>query len=189
MLRPAFIWGRDHGYVAALGLRVSRLDLVICSLSRCSLTHVEHCADLFAVSATDSRAVGQTFNVVAAVGERVWPYLGAHLLGGGEGGIRIPIPYRLAIVLVRMAYATVFARNPKLPNILIPCRFESRLKPFRYTNRRAREVLGWEPPLDFRECLARTYGVARPLRSGSLAREEYGDGASLHELAVRPQGD
>jgi len=189
VLRPGFIWGRDHGYVAALGQRVGRLHLVIGPLARCPLTHVENCADLFAVAATDPRAVGQTFNVVDGVGERIWPYLGAYLRGVGERGIRIPIPYRLAVVLVRLAYATVFARNPKLPNILIPCRFESRLKPLRYTNQRVREVLGWEPPLDLRECLARTYGAARSLRSGSVAREEYGDAAYAHEPALRPQGE
>ncbi len=189
VLRPGFIWGRDHGYVAALGQHVGRLHLVIGPLARCPLTHVENCADLFAVAATDPRAVGQTFNVVDGVGERIWPYLGAYLRGVGERGIRIPIPYRLAVVLVRLAYATVFARNPKLPNILIPCRFESRLKPLRYTNQRVREVLGWEPPLAFRECLARTYGPARPPRSGSVAREEYGDGAYAHEPAVRRPGE
>jgi myo-inositol-1-phosphate synthase len=78
----------------------------------------------------------------------------------GERGIRIPIPYRLAYSVVRLAFATVFKRNLKLPQVLIPCRFESRLKPLHYTNRHARELLGWRPPLDFDECLSRTFGRA-----------------------------
>ncbi len=187
VLRPGFIWGRGHGYVAALGLQVGRLHLVIGPLARCPLTHVDNCADLFAVAATDPRAAGHTFNVVDGVGERIWRYLGAYLRGVNERGIRIPIPYRLAVVLVRLAYATVFARNPKLPNILIPCRFESRLRPLRYTNERARQVLAWEPPHAFRECLARTYGAARSPRSGSVPGEQDGDGAYAHGLAVRPR--
>jgi UDP-glucose 4-epimerase len=99
-------------------------------------------------------------NVVDNDGERVWSYLSAYLRGTGKRPLRIPIPWSVAFLAIRLAYATVFGRNPKLPHILVPCRFESRLKPLRYTNRRAREVLGWRPPLDFRECLARTYGPA-----------------------------
>lgn len=158
VLRPGFIWGRDHGYLAALGQRLGRLHLVIGPLSRMPLTHVENCADLFAVAAEDPRARGRTFHVVDGEGERIWSYLGDHLRGIGERAIRVPIPYFLAFAIVRVAYATVFRRNPKLPHVLVPCRFESRLKPLRFTNRRAREVLGWTPPLDYRTCLARTYG-------------------------------
>ena len=161
VLRPGFIWGRDHAYVAALGIRVGRLHLVIGPRSRCPLTHVENCADLFALAATDPRAVGQTFNVVDNEGERIWSFLGEYLRGTARVGTRIPIPYQLAYSFVRLAFATVFRRSINLPQVLIPCRFESRLKPLRYTNRRAREILDWHPPLDFRECLARTYGASR----------------------------
>jgi len=161
VLRPGFIWGRDHGYLAALGQRVGKLHVVIGPLSRMPLTHVENCADLFALAAADPRARGQTFNVVDGEGERIWTYLGEYLHRTGERGVRIPVPYSLAFSMVRVAYATLFGRNPKLPHVLVPCRFESRLKPLRYSNRRAREVLGWTPPLDFRACLLRTY-PARP---------------------------
>lgn len=160
VLRPGFIWGRDHGYLAALGQQVGRLHLVIGPRSRLPMTHVENCADLVALAAVHPRARGETFNVVDGPGERIWTYLGAYLHGTGERGIRIPIPYWLAHSLVRLAFATVFKRNLKLPQVLIPVRFESRLKPLRYTNRHARELLGWQPPLDFAECLARTYGPA-----------------------------
>jgi 2-alkyl-3-oxoalkanoate reductase len=158
VLRPGYIWGRDHGSVAALGQQVGRIHLVLGPFVRVPFTHVENCADLFAVAVENPKARGETFNVVDGEGERVWKYLGTHLRGTGQRGVRIPIPWRLAFLLVRLAYATVFRRNPKLPHILVPCRFESRLKPLKYTNRRARELLGWRPPLDFRECLARTYG-------------------------------
>lgn len=159
VLRPGFIWGPDHAYLAALGLRVGRLHIVIGPLARMPMTHVENCADLFALAATDPRARGQTFNVVDGAGERIWSFLGSHLRGTGEPGLRIPVPYLLAFSLVRLAFATVFKRNLKLPQILIPGRFESRLKPLRYTNRRAREVLGWKPPVNHGDCLARTYGA------------------------------
>jgi UDP-glucose 4-epimerase len=160
VLRPGFIWGRDHAGIAALGQQLGKIQLVIGPFTHIPLTHVENCADLFALAAEDPRALGQTFNVVDGDGERIWRFAGEYLRGTNERRIRIPIPYHLTYWLVRLAFATVFRRNLKLPGLLIPDRFEARLKPLRYTNRRAREVLGWKPPLEFRECLSRTFGPA-----------------------------
>lgn len=162
VLRPGFIWGRDHAELAALGLQISRLHLVIGPLTHVPMTHVENCADLFALAVADPRARGQTFNVVDGEGERIWSFLGEVLRGKGQRGVRLPVPYGLAHRAVQLAFATVFRRNLKLPQILIPVRFESRLKPLRYTNRRVREVLGWSPPLDLRECLRRTFEPEGP---------------------------
>jgi UDP-glucose 4-epimerase len=158
VLRPGFIWGRDHAYLAALGQQVGPLHFVIGPASHIPMTHVENCAHLFAVAADDPRARHQTFNVVDGEGERIWSFLGDYLRGMGERGFRIPIPYSLTYFVVRTLFETVFRRNSKLPQILIPCRFESRLKPLRYTNQRARQILGWTPPLDLRACLAQTFG-------------------------------
>jgi 2-alkyl-3-oxoalkanoate reductase len=158
VLRPGFIWGRDHGYLAACGQKIGRVHLVIGPFSHLPLTHVDNCADLFARAAVDPRAAGQTLNVVDGPGERIWSYLGSYLKGSGERGLRVPFPYTVAIAMVRLAFATILKRNGKLPGLLIPCRFEARLKPLRYTNRRARELLGWHPPCDHAECLRRTYG-------------------------------
>jgi 2-alkyl-3-oxoalkanoate reductase len=160
VLRPGFIWGREHAYLAALGVQVSNVHFVIGPTSLMPVTHVENCADLFALATVDARARGETFNVVDNEGERIWNFLGDYLQGMGERGIRIPIPYALAHGMVRLAFATVFRRNLKLPQILIPVRFESRLKPLRYTNRRARELLDWRPPLDYRASLERTFAPA-----------------------------
>jgi 2-alkyl-3-oxoalkanoate reductase len=171
VLRPGFIWGRDHAYLAALGQKIGKLHLVIGPFTHIPMTHVENCADLFAVAAEDPRARGETFNVVDDGGKRIWSFLGDYLLGTGEGGFRIPVPYWLLYTAVRIAYATLFKRNPKLPHILVPCRFESRLKPLRYTSRKARSALGWTPPVDFQNCLRRTFGpgpTALSVRAASL---------------------
>jgi len=160
VLRPGFIWGRDHGYLAALGQQLGRHHLVIGPMTRLPMTHVENCADVFARAATDPRARGQTLNVVDGRGERIWNYLADYLCGSGQRGWRLPVPYWLAIWTVRLAFATIFRRATKVPSILIPRRFESRLKPLRFENRRLRETLGWDPPLNYQQCLARTYGPA-----------------------------
>ena len=158
VLRPGFIWGRDHGYLAALGQQFGRHHLVIGPLTRIPMTHVENCADVFATAATDPRASSQTLNVVDGPGERIWTYLSNHMRGSGQRGWRLPIPYWLAILAVRLASVTVFRRATKVPSILIPRRLELRLKPLHFENRRLRETLGWKPPLDYGQCLTRTYG-------------------------------
>jgi nucleoside-diphosphate-sugar epimerase len=166
VLRPGFIWGRDHGYLAALGQQFGRHHLVIGPLTRIPMTHVENCADVFALAAADARARGRTLNVVDGPGERIWTYLSDYMRGSGQPGWRLPVPYWFAIGIVRLAYATVFRSAGKVPSILIPRRFESRLKPLRFENRRLRETLGWTPPLDYRQCLERTYGPAAPTAAG-----------------------
>jgi len=163
VLRPGFIWGRNHGYLAALGQQFGRHHLVIGPLTRIPMTHVENCADVFALAATNERTRSQTFNVIDGPGERIWTYLADHMRGSGKKpGVRLPVPYWLAVTVVRLAFATVFRNATKVPSILIPRRFESRLKPLRFDNRRLRETLGWTPPIDYRQCLARTYGPATP---------------------------
>lgn len=167
VLRPGFIWGRDHAYLAALGQQVGRHHLVIGPMTRIPMTHVENCADVFAVAAVDPRAAGQTLNIVDGPGERIWRYLADYMRGTGQPGWRLVVPYWLAIGVVRLAFATVFRRATKVPSILIPRRFESRLKPLRFENRRLRETLGWTPPFDYGSCLVRTYGpTARTAPSG-----------------------
>jgi len=160
VLRPGFIWGRDHGYVSALGQQFGRHHLVIGPMTRIPMTHVENCADVFAIAAADPRARGQTLNIVDGPGERIWSYLTDYMRGSGEKGWRLPVPYGLSISTVRLAFATVFRSATKVPSILIPRRFESRLKPLHFDNRKLRETLAWTPPLDYQQCLARTYGPA-----------------------------
>ena len=161
VLRPGFIWGRDHGYLAALGQQIGRHHVVIGPLTRIPMTHVENCADVFALAAVDPRACGQTFNVVDGPGERIWKYLSDYMRGSGKPGWRLPIPYWLASAVVQLAFITVFRRATKVPAILTPRKFEAMLKPLRFENSRLRETLGWSPPLDYKQCLARTYGPAQ----------------------------
>ena len=85
--------------------------------------------------------------------------------GIGKPGFRVPVPYWLAIWVVRLGFLTVFRRATKVPSILTPRRLEAMLKPLRFENRRLRETLGWTPPLDYQQCLARTHDSASPSRT------------------------
>jgi len=161
VLRPGFIWGRGNEYLACLGQKVGPAHLVFGPAALIPLTHVENCAECFALAAATPAADGATLNVVDGEGVTVWRYLGDHLRRSGARGLRVPIPYAAAMAGVRLAQAVsklAFRGKGKLPSILVPCRFEARFKPLRYTNRAAAEALGWHPSLSYDRALARTYG-------------------------------
>ena len=178
VLRPGFIWGREHGYLAALGQQIGRHHVVIGPMIRIPMTHVENCADVFALAAADPRACGQTLNIVDGPGEQVWTYLADHMRGSGERGLRLPVPYWLASAIVRLAFVTIFRQATKVPAILTPRKFDAMLKPLRFDNRRLRETLGWTPPLDYKQCLARTYGPV-PTPAAAPASWSSGTPASI----------
>jgi UDP-glucose 4-epimerase len=161
VLRPGFIWGRGNAYLAGLGQKLGRVHLVFGPGTKLPLTHVENCAHAFAEATLRPEATGRTFNVVDDEGIAIGRYLRDHLRGSGEKGIRVPIPYALAMLGVRSAKLTsriLFRGKGKLPSILVPCRFEARFKPLRFDNRALRETLGWTPPLTPAERYRRTYG-------------------------------
>lgn len=162
VLRPGFIWGRDHAYLACLGQAAGRIHITIGPRTRIPLSHVENCADLFARVVDHPRAAGETFNVVDGHDVRTWRYLGHLMRGTGSAWIRLPVPYWLARGGVAMAHRMsrwIFHGKGKLPSLLVPVRFEARFKPLRFSSRKARERLDWQPPLTYPECLARTYGT------------------------------
>lgn len=164
VLRPGFIWGREYAYLSCLGQAIGRLHVTIGPWTRLPLSYVENCADLFARAVDHPRAAGETFNVVDGDDVRTWRYLGDYVRGTGARWLGLPVPYWLARGSVALGYRTskwIFRGKGKLPSFLVPCCFEARFKPLRFSNLKVREILAWQPPLTYAECLERTYGVGR----------------------------
>ncbi|MDR3632330.1 MAG: NAD(P)-dependent oxidoreductase [Isosphaeraceae bacterium] len=185
VLRPGFIWGPGNEYLACLGQTIGPCHLVFGPGTRPPLTYVENCAELFARAAEDPRAAGETFNVVDGHEVSAWRYLGDHLQRSGASGVRLPIPYGLAaagVASVQWLSNWLFRGKGKLPSLLVPCRFEARFKPLHYSNRKAREVLGWEPQFGYEESVDLTYGRPRP----PAAPSPNGFDASPSEPAAKP---
>jgi 2-alkyl-3-oxoalkanoate reductase len=174
VLRPGWIWGRGHGYLAGLGQRLGSLHFVVGPATRLPLTHVENCADLFALCVDAPAAAGRTFNVVDSDEVRVWQFLSDYMRRSGESGLRIPIPYGLGYAIARFASAAsklVLRDEQKLPGLLIPSRFEARFKPLRFSNAKARGELGWAPPFSYEACLDRTYGSVGANEDSRIERQ------------------
>ena len=151
--------------LAGLGQKLGRWHLVFGPSTRLPLTYVENCADCFAEAVENRRAAGETFNVVDGHEISIWHYLGEYLRRTGAREYRIPVPYGLALTLVRLVdwiNRQLCQGKVKLPGLLIPCRFQARFKPVRFSTRKLQEVLGWHPPLVFARCLERAYGGPDP---------------------------
>jgi UDP-glucose 4-epimerase len=177
VLRPGFIWGRDHGYLACLGQAIGKNHLTIGPWTRLPLTHVENCADVFALAVDCPGASGQILNVVDGDDVRTWRYLGDFLRGTGTPWRRVPVPYLAFRGVVALAYRTIkwiFDGKGKLPGLLVPCRVEARFKPVRFPNAKLRAALGWTPRLSYEECLERTYPPAAPAPVSSASAPAVG---------------
>ncbi len=160
VLRPGFVWGQGNEWLAGIGLQLGQVMVVVGPRTELPLTHVSNCADCFARVVDDERSVGETYNVVDGYAISSWLYAGLFARGTGIKALRLPVPYRLGMVAARALYgslAGVSGREPRLPSIVIPCRYEARFKPLRYSNDKLASQLGWHPPHSLDECLALTY--------------------------------
>ena len=172
VLRPGFIWGRGNDYLSGIGQSAGPLEIVIGPMRQMPLTHVENCADCFVTATEKPEAIGQTFNVVDGHDAGVWRYAGEYLRRTGTRRWRVPLPYWAAMTgtrIVQRFSKTIFKGKGKLPSLFVPCRFEARFKPLRFPNDKLRSVLGWRPPLDWEQCLKRTYDPVQPAGAPPLA--------------------
>ena len=178
VLRPGFIWGTGNEYLSGIGQSIGKLHLLVGGRRRMPLTHVENCAHCFAAAVDEPSSIGETFNVVDGHRIGVWGYMGRYMRRRRVRGVRVVLPYTLAYAVTRLAQFTsrrIFRGKGKLPSILVPCKFEARFKPLRFSNRKLRDVLGWQPPLSFEQCLERTYGTSKPAASTAPAAIEPAD--------------
>jgi nucleoside-diphosphate-sugar epimerase len=152
VMRPGYIWGGEP--IAGIGPRVGSVQVVIGPLGRLPLTHVENCADCFVRATETADAIGATLNVDDGHGVRTW----RHARDVGVGSLRVPLPYAVALAIVRAVYAVARALlgpRLRLPSLFVPRRFEARFKPVRTSHAELERVLGWRAPLSYEEALRR----------------------------------
>jgi len=160
ILRPGFIWGRGNEQLAGMGVRIGSMYLIFGTCSRMPLTHVENAAQCFVAASQSPKMSGQTCNLVDSPGVRTWRYVGDYLRNTRSGGFRMIMPYWLGMGLVRIVDLTskmIFNGKGKLPSLFVPCRFEARFKPLKYSNQKLQTLLNWQPHLDYQQCVKRTY--------------------------------
>jgi nucleoside-diphosphate-sugar epimerase len=161
IMRPGFIWGKDHTEMAGMGRHLGRIYVMFGPFTRLPLSYVANCADCLAVAAERGAAIGQTFNVIDADDVRVWRYVREYARRTGQRGFMFPVPYVVGYGIACLASLTsraLFGKKGKLPSLLMPRRFEAQFKPIRFSTRKLNQILAWDPPLNFSQSLSATYG-------------------------------
>ena len=144
-----------------MGRIYGRIYLMFGPFTRLPLTHVVNCADCLVVALESRASIGEAFNIIDGDDIRVLRYVREYRRRTGRRGILLPIPYRLGLVVAKLATFVsrkLFGKKGQLPSLLMPRRFEQQFKPIRFRNRKLKDKLSWKPPLSFEECLNITYG-------------------------------
>jgi UDP-glucose 4-epimerase len=162
IMRPGFIWGKQHAQIAGMGRHIGRAYLMFGPFTRLPLTHVVNCADCLVAAVESPTAVGENFNVIDDDNIRVWQYVREYAKRTGQRGFLLPLPYRFGLGLAHLALfvsLALFGKKGKLPSLLTPRRFEAQFKPIRFSKQKLKGKLAWTPPLSFDQCLKETYGA------------------------------
>lgn len=161
VMRPGFIWGRQHAEIAGMGRHLGRTFVIFGPRTRLPLSHVVNCADCIVVALENRASIGETINLIDSDTIRIWRYVREYTTRTGQNAWLIPMPYNVGLGIAHLATfasRTLFGKKGKLPSLIVPRRYELQFKPLRFSNRKLIGLIGWAPPLSFEECLSETYG-------------------------------
>lgn len=158
ILRPGMIYGREDLWHALVGMSLGNSLLCVAPGGQMPLTYVENCAQAIVAAILSEEAIGQTINIVDDQQPTRWQY--AKQLSQDTIAPRLlPMPWFLiSLVAQLMAWSNGrwFSGKAKLPGIFIPAKLHARFKPLRYSNRRAKQLLGWTPTYSLTEAIERS---------------------------------
>ncbi len=169
MIRPGMIYGDGELWHPLLGGEFGPINLRVGFKVRPPITYVENTAEAIVLAtaklldpATAASLDDQVINVVdddlptnAEYAEKVSALI--------ETPSSVPIPLPVMQTAARVGAAInrrAFDGRAKLPSIALPDQVDARFKPFRYSNEKAKRLLGWSPRYSLDEALARSTGSA-----------------------------
>jgi nucleoside-diphosphate-sugar epimerase len=175
VLRPGMIIGPDNLWGARVGTQGKRLWVRFGAGARLPVTYVENIAEAIVLAAEREAAAGQVLNIVDDETPTQRQYVSLLRKRTTPRPRVIGLPWFGIRSAARLAWLTnrlLLGNRARLPGILIPCRVHARFKPLKYTNRKAREVLGWKPRYSLVEAIDRSMGrtpaAPSPQPSGEL---------------------
>jgi nucleoside-diphosphate-sugar epimerase len=169
IVRPGVIYGPGRDPLTnRVGLRLGNVLLRMGGRQLLPYTFVDNCAEAVALAGTVPGIEGQAFNVVDDD-----PPTGRELLRR----------YRTEVKRLRVVPVTRMAIGPlsglcewyyrksggQLPDVLTRYKSQAQWKPLRYSNARAKTMLGWAPRVGFVEGLNQTFAWLRQQAGASQA--------------------
>jgi nucleoside-diphosphate-sugar epimerase len=174
VLRPGMIYGRDELWHALLGAELGPVFLKIGSRAILPLAYVENCAEAIVMSAEQladesSRLDGQTINIV----DDHLPTQAEYVEMVSEvmdppSSVKVPwLVMRAAAGLLDRGNDLLVDGRAKFPGFVVPDRLHARFKPLRFTNAKARRLLGWSSRYTTAEAIKRSASSEDLLRVGA----------------------
>lgn len=163
VLRPGMVYGPDNLWHALLGADFGPRFLRIGSKATLPLTYVDNCAQAIILAAERLDAEpdlvdGETINIVDDDLPTQSEY--AELVSARtETPPTVPVPWPLLDVTSRLLKAgnqRLLHGRAKFPGIAVPDRLHARFKPLRYSNAKAKRLLGWQPAYSTVEAVERS---------------------------------
>jgi nucleoside-diphosphate-sugar epimerase len=144
IVRPGVIYGPGRDCLSGrVGLRVGGLVVAMGGRQQLPYTHVENCADALAL-AGNAVAVGSAINVIDDELPTGWDLVREHRrVVGGIRGVRVPARFVPALSRLCEWYHT--RSRGQVPALLTRYKSRAMWTPVRYSNARAKSVLGWRP--------------------------------------------
>ncbi len=168
ILRPGMIYGPDNLWHALLGAELGPRFLRIGSKATLPLTYVENCAQAIvdaaeALVSQPDELDGQVINIVdddlptqREYAEQVAARIDT------PPTVSVPWPVmNAATSALKLINSRLLDGQAKFPGIAVPDRLHARFKPLRYTNEKAKRLLGWSPRFTMAAALDRSAAAER----------------------------
>lgn len=172
IIRPGMIFGAGELWHPLLGSPLGPIFLRVGSSGTLPMTYVENCADAIVAAATRCEsAAGEIVNIVDDNLPTQNEY--AKMV---EQHKEVPKNYTIPWSVWRtmasglgLASKIAFKGNAKFPGIFEGPKLDARFKPFKYSNAKAKEVLGWEPKISVADAIKKSAEIEHNKNSESLS--------------------
>ncbi len=156
VVRPGVIYGDERGCLSSrVGLQVGGLLVRIGGRDPLPYTYVENCAEAVALAGLVPGLEGQVVNVVddqLPTGRQLL----RELRRRGQAPTTFALPRRLVGLLARCVEWASRRTRGQIPPVVTRYWARHHWSGVRYSNRRAKELLGWRPSVSLGEALDRT---------------------------------
>ena len=156
VVRPGVIYGCERGCLSnRIGLRLGNLVLRMGGRHQLPYTFVENCAEATMLAGIADNAEGQAINIVddsLPTGREVLK----RVRRAGERIRVLPVPGWAVKPLSYFSERYHTFSKGQLPAVLTRHRSAAMWKPLRYSNAKAKSLLGWTPRISFADALQQT---------------------------------
>lgn len=167
VIRPGVIFGPPYDILSArFGLTLFGMFLHLGGKNQIPLTYKDNCAEAIISAGLNPGVEGQTFCIVdddLPISKDILSRYKKEI-----GAIKsITIPYSLLTVLAQFNKWYADKTHGHIPAVFSPYKISSMWKGHTYSNKKAKELLKWEPSISMKEALDKTFQHMKETKSGN----------------------